>query len=394
MNKHVKSRAIELYTTGITNKSEIARIIAKELNSDDFTSIRLASSRAINKKFGRKVDNGIREASQSVEVDYKNVPYLWLKTKEASLFVKNPTFEAKEIDFDKVISECMSDYKPIKKNEFTLKKSGKTFDRLVWTDVHVGMDASRGGLALYPVDWNEDMLMQRVVEMANFVLSKKSSDLLIIDELGDYMDGWDGETVRKGHKLPQNMTNEESFDCGLKAKLYLTQLLAPHYNEIVVNNICEDNHSGAFGYVLNSAFKNVVDCLYKNVEVNNYKKFINWYKVGDHVFVITHGKDSRNLKFGFRPQLTPQSIEKIDQFLKYNSLYSEGKYITFCKGDSHQALLDMCSSDDFYYFNYMAFSPSSEWVQTNFKKGRSGFQFEVYEYHTNNRSLHPYYFSN
>lgn len=338
-------------------------------------------------------NKGISDASDSVNVDYNNVPYLWLKTKDASLFVRNPSFEAKEIDFDKIISECMSSFKPVKKAPKPSVRSCETFDRLVWTDVHVGMDASRGGLALYPVDWNADMLMDRIEEMANFVISKKSSNVLIIDELGDYMDGWDGETVRKGHKLPQNMTNEEAFDNGLKAKLKLIQLLSPHYDHITCNNICEDNHSGAFGYVLNSAFKNVVDSLYDNVIVNNHKKFLSWYNIGDHVFIITHGKDSRNLKFGFRPQLTTQSIEKIDQFLKHNDLYRLGKYITFCKGDSHQSLLDMCSSDDFYYFNYMAFSPSSEWVQTNFKKGRSGFQFEVMEYKSNNRGIFPYYFN-
>jgi hypothetical protein len=36
----------------------------------------------------------------------------------------------------------------------------------------------------------------------------------------------------------------------------------------------------------------------------------------------------------------------------------------------------MCTSDDFYYFNYPALSPSSQWVQNNFKKGRRGFILE------------------
>ena len=52
--------------------------------------------------------------------------------------------------------------------------------------------------------------------------------------------------------------------------------------------------------------------------------------------------------------------------------------IEFSKGDSHQYIFDSSSSDRFDYFNYPAFSPSSSWVQTNFKKGKSGFVFFNY----------------
>ena len=35
-------------------------------------------------------------------------------------------------------------------------------------------------------------------------------------------------------------------------------------------------------------------------------------------------------------------------------------------------IFDNSSSDRFNYYNYPALSPSSAWVQTNFKKGKSG----------------------
>jgi hypothetical protein len=38
----------------------------------------------------------------------------------------------------------------------------------------------------------------------------------------------------------------------------------------------------------------------------------------------------------------------------------------------------MATSDDFDYYNYHAASPSSQWVQNNFKKGRRGFVIEHY----------------
>ena len=71
-----------------------------------------------------------------------------------------------------------------------------------------------------------------------------------------------------------------------------------------------------------------------------------------------------------------KQIEKIDQYCKQYGLYKNSKRIIFKKGDSHQTVFDMASSDDFDYFNYPALSPSSQWVQQNFKKGRRGFVLE------------------
>ena len=229
--------------------------------------------------------------------------------------------------------------------------------------------------------------------MADFVIKNKSGDTLIIDELGDFMDGWDGETTRKGHKLPQNMTNEQAFDTGLKAKLLLIGLLNESYKYIYCNNICEDNHAGSFGYVVNSAFKQVVDHKFTNVDVVNHQRFINHYIVGNHGFVITHGKDSRNLKFGFKPVLDPRTSEKISQYIRHNTDLRYVENIEFSKGDSHQCLFDMCTSDEFDYFNYPAFSPSSEWVQTNFKKGRSGFVMQNISKNTSQKITKTYFFN-
>ena len=39
----------------------------------------------------------------------------------------------------------------------------------------------------------------------------------------------------------------------------------------------------------------------------------------------------------------------------------------------------MAGSDDFDYFNYPASSPSSQWVQNNFKKGRRGFFIDSFK---------------
>jgi hypothetical protein len=228
-------RIMELYSSG-TKKVEIARIVCKENNIPYSDTKR----RIIGKLISRRVDKGILAECESVGIDVDKVKHYWYKGKNYSINVKGEENNDKDLDFNKVISECMQLYekKPLNK----LNTKSETIDRLVYTDVHTGMDASRGGLSLYPVEWNGEMLLENIKLMAEFTIKNKQSDILYIDELGDYMDGWDGETTRGGHKLPQNMSNEIAFDFGLKAKVLLVDILQSEFKHIICNNICEDNH--------------------------------------------------------------------------------------------------------------------------------------------------------
>ena len=271
--------------------------------------------------------------------------------------------------------------------EITIENPITEFDTLTFTDVHIGMDTDKYDNTMYQNEWNGDILMQDCTKLVEQTLSNKQSEVLVIDDLGDFLDGFDGKTTRKGHDLPQNMTNEEAFDYGIRFKTYLLDNLSNYYDKIIVNNICNDNHAGSFGYFVNSAVEKISKSRYKNIEVTNHRKFINHYFVGDTCFLITHGKDDKALRFGFGVYPKAQEIEKIDQYCKHYDIYKKAKRIIFKKGDSHQMLFDFCSSDDFYYFNYPAFSPSSNWVKNNFKLGRRGFVLESYT--KNNHSFKP-----
>jgi hypothetical protein len=252
---------------------------------------------------------------------------------------------------------------------------------VVYTDVHLAMNPNPDGYSLYGGKWDEEEVDLRLAKMVNHTLSKQDSNILYLDELGDFMDGWNGQTTRGGHDLPQNMDNQKAFDVGFRFKIRLIDALMKNYDKIVCHNVCNDNHAGAFGYVVNSAFKTYIELKYAdNVEVINQRKFIDHYTVGKYTFILTHGKDAKDLKFGFKPHLDDKQSNKIKGYIDEHFLYTKDSIIEFSKGDSHQYLFDNSSSDSFNYYNYPALSPSSSWVQTNFKKGLSGFvQFSYYE---------------
>jgi hypothetical protein len=333
----------------------------------------------------------IKKQANGLGLDEKDVKHGWLKSKDASLFFKNPSFgndfDVKNIDFEALIKDA-----PKLVIEPTKKRTHKgLFDKLVFTDVHIGMDASDKGRSMYGTEWNEDILFDRLEQMVSYTLEKQNSDTLYILDLGDYLDGFNAQTTRGGHALPQNMSNQKAFDVGFQFKTLLLQYLAPFYKTIHVRNICNDNHSGDFAYFVNQSFKTYVERDLKHVKVINQTAFIDYELVGNYCFITTHGKDTHNLKHGFKPKIDPNQINKILGYLNTKQLVNKGLDITFEKGDSHLYLFDSSSSDVFKYYNYPAFSPSSNWVATNFQLGKSGFVHFNYDEHR--KSINEYFFS-
>ena len=297
--------------------------------------------------------------------------------------------ELKDFDIQSIIEKHCKGIDSI--NIQRVEKQTKTndFDSLTYTDVHIGMDTDKYKNAMYAIDWNRKEIMSQADYMIEQTILNKSSDTLVVDELGDLLDGYNEQTTRGGHKLPQNMGNDAAFDCALGFKMRILNGLISHYDYIIFNNICNDNHAGSFGYFVNAAFKSIAEKLYSHVEVKNHRQFINHYFVNKVCFVISHGKDDKSLKFGFKPHLDEKGVKKIDQYCKFNDIYSLCDLVVFKKGDSHQALFDMCASSDFIYNNYPALSPSSNWIQSNFGLGRKGFVLE--QYNGTNFSIKPFF---
>ena len=344
-----------------------------------------------NEKTILDLHEGTYEATNNLDVANQNVKHLWIKDKGASLFVKNPNYvepeqEAREIDFLSIFKEKI---KPVVVQKQKNNYGGSIFDRLVITDIHIGMDVNKDGYALYDGKWDEVTLFERLDILVNHTLQHQKSRELVIHDLGDYLDGFDGLTTRGGHQLPQNMDNQMMFDVGLKFKVKLIDSIIPYFDRIQFINICNDNHAGSFGYIVNSAFKAYIELKYPSgIEVINQRKFIDHYIFKNRCFILTHGKDDKSLKFGFKPILDSSQIEKIKNYIDEHRIHSHK--IEFSKGDSHQLILDFTSSTSFEYQNFGAFSPPSDWVKTNFKNSISCFTH--FNYYKSQKTINNYIF--
>lgn len=342
----------------------------------------------------------IEEFCDKYGLDKKTVKSAKLVSHLSSHMTYNICFFTPEeetiLDIEKNLPEIIK--KVVSKNsvvktKHVQKDDDKFFDRLVFTDVHIAMDVQgKDGDPLYDGKWDREEILNRLDKMIEHTLRFKKSSVLYIDELGDFMDGLGGQTTRKGHDLPQNMNDKQAFELGLEFKVRLVDALIPYYDEIHCNILTNDNHAGVFGFFVAFATKQVLELRYpEKVFVNVCKRFIEHYSVGNHTFLIVHGKDSGEQKFGLKPRLDAVQMEKIDQYCKEHKLYN-GNFIELSKGDSHQAIYDDTTSNDFQYYSYPAFSPPSNWVKTNFKNSKSGFRFYNIHREENLKIAIPYFF--
>jgi hypothetical protein len=151
-------------------------------------------------------------------------------------------------------------------------------------------------------------------------------------------------------------------------------------------------NSGNYSYFVSTAVEHILKCRYsERVVVNTIKKFMHHYIMGRHTFILSHGKDICEMKFSYKPRLDAIQANRIDQYCKEHNLYTGG-FIEFSKGDSHQAIYDETTSNDFSYYTHPAFSPPSNWVSTNFTKSRSGFNFYNIDLQENIKVAIPYWF--
>jgi hypothetical protein len=256
-----------------------------------------------------------------------------------------------------------------------LPVNSEYFDRCVMTDIHLNMDPSGeiNTVPMYQHKWGSKEIFERLDLAVQHIIDHKKGDVLIIDELGDLMDGLNSQTTRGGHHLPQTTSDKEAFQLGIDFKMYLIDRVVHLYDKVVMNNITNDNHSFLFGFFVNDSVRRIVETKYPDkVEYNVIERFIDHYSVSNHTFIISHGKDSGEKKFGFKATYDPKAADVIDQYCKSHKLYN-GNFLEFSMGDQHQRIFDTTSNNDFNYFAYGAFSPPSNWVGTNFKDTSSSF---------------------
>jgi hypothetical protein len=300
----------------------------------------------------------------------------WLKTGEVSVKINNPENSVEPLDLKEVFKEVVDSISPVVIKP--IKTSNKKALRAIISDAHVGMNPATDD-AVFGFEYNQKIFKKHLNEVFIAIESEitlqGNFDIIVVDDLGDGLDGYNQETTRGGHKLPQNMSNKEAW------RVYVNEKINTYSSIINLNaakkyqfrNVSNCNHSGDFGYTANYAIKMALEKMYDNVEYIILEKHMEHFKYGDHTFLLAHGKDKTNMFKNMPLHLNDKTKNLIRQYIDHFGIAT--KYIHVDKGDLHMVGYDR--EPRFDYRNYMSFAPPSAWVQANFGVSYCGFSLQV-----------------
>lgn len=346
---------------------------------------------------------GVYNATNDLDVPNTYVKHMWLKDKHKSLFVKNPNFiEPIENEnninetIEKAIENVLSKFN---KEDYIFcpnqHESNLKAIKITISDDHVGLEPNPNGNGLFKYEYNAEIYCNSYEKVFKSVVKEFNThgkfDLLLLDNLGDEQDGWNGLTTRGGHELSQNMTNAEVFETCIDVKVKMIKSLVEKNiaNKIILRKVSNDNHSGDFGHTINLAVKKIINLIYSNdiVEVETLTQFLEHRIYGEHCFILTHGKDTKQMFRGLPLKLDDKTINYINDYIRFYDIKS--KYIHVEKGDLHQIGYNKCNTFD--YRNFMSFAPPSSWVQHNFGDCYSGYSIQVIPKYENEISHTDYF---
>lgn len=385
--------ALELYQEGTRTKAQIAREVKTKFNLD-------ANVETLRKRISEKIlqqeHSGLKDECDNTGTPIVGVSQYWVKTKTHSALVKVSQEEYAQSILD-AVSDIVSNYNPDKLRTIQKEKiTSPVAIKATVSDMHVGLEPNPGGTSLFAYEYNETIFKQNLDKVFNSLCKEYDNhgrfDILVIDDLGDGLDGWNGQTTRGGHPLDQNMSNEEMFRVFVEGKLALIEncIKAGIANEVIVRNVANDNHSGSFASIANMTIQMLLNRTYSDKDVKFYilNRFMEHFQYGDHTFILTHGKDAKHMFKGLPYNLNDKAISFINDYIDHYNINT--KYIHVEKGDLHRIGYDRTKKFD--YRNYMTFAPPSAWVSHNFGDCYSGYSIQTIPKFSGEISHTDYYF--
>lgn len=267
----------------------------------------------------------------------------------------------------------------IKPIRISKKESTETSLMLHLSDIHVGACLESGNL--YDNNWNEEELERRLDAIIDLISKFGTLNHIVINMLGDYLDGMDNMTARRDHIMPQNMDNREQFNVFIKNMLSFIGQLAYYTSKITIYAVPEGNHDGISGYMAIKALEYAVNAKFPEIKFTVFERFFGTYEFMGETYLIMHGKDARFMKNPLPLNLNSNSNALIRDWLDREGLNQSNIHII--KGDLHSNNLNACRKFD--YRNVLSLFGDSDYSQYNYPSNGYGVSYDLFI--GNNRTI-------
>ncbi len=321
--------------------------------------------------FRNKENNLLKKLDQERNKFFEKSYY---KVRAALEEEKHKNLQIKKIVLDAlkgVNSEPLKiEVKPIK-NEVALM--------VYLSDMHVGAYNDPTD-SMFSTKYDADVFVERLTKVLNkiseFGTSYGRLDSIYICNLGDNLDGFNANTTRGGHALPQNLNNREQFTTYVNGMIRFLKTLHEMNisNNIHFVSVADCNHSGDFGYTSNWALIKIIELMFPDVKLKLFDRFIEHFEYGNHCIIMTHGKDKQFKKHGFPLNLDSKTELYFNDYINQGKV-DRGKHISVIKADLHS---NNCQAGRFFrYRNTMSLYGGSSWIDANFGSTTPGVSFDI-----------------
>ena len=278
-------------------------------------------------------------------------------------------------DLNDVVKALTEDIVPIQ-----IPKVEKCNDKTLvvfLSDKHIG--AMTESTSLYENNYNEVVLFDRLAKITKEITSTSKTygtlDKIVLIDLGDALDGYNAQTVRGGHKLPQNMSNKEAFEAFIKLHktFYSAVLLSGAAQQYEIYHVANSNHGGEFEYFAIRSLQEYFKAKFPTITFEILEQFITPINIQSHTYLLSHGKDSEDIRNGLPLTLDPKTEQYIMNYVIHHNLTTTNLH--FIKGDLHQASTQW--GKHFRYRNVPSVYGSSKWVMINYGYTKPGCSFDL-----------------
>jgi hypothetical protein len=276
-------------------------------------------------------------------------------------------------NLEKVFSNIHIDYSNAPKIEIGENKKSNRSLLLYLADMHIGACCESFPLYENPYDKQEvyrrlEVILKKISELGYF-------NTIILNNLGDNLDGMDGQTARRDHIMPQNMDNREQVGTFLEVMSWFIGNLRRLANEVKIYSVPNGNHDGDFGKVANIALEQLIKNQYPEIPFILFDRYRDYYEFNNHIFCIEHGKDERFHKKGLPLDLNDKTKVFLFEWLRYEGLAGY-ENIHFIKGDLHSNALSSCEA--FTYRNCLSLFGASDYSNMNFSRNSYGVSYDMF----------------
>lgn len=233
------------------------------------------------------------------------------------------------------------------------------------SDIHVGMSCDDN---MFGEVWNIEELHKRLSITIDHI--DIESNKIIINVLGDTTDGYNNQTTRQHHNLPQNLDNKGQLKETIKFFFMLfdriTQIAAC---PIEVNFLTNENHGGFISYAAANVLNESCNYRYRGqINFNLVETFYTKIKVENIDMVLTHGYDDTHMNKGLPKFLNAQQQTFVERILEHEKCLSKNTLLI--RGDQH-------TFHDIGYQRFRdimvpTFANPSSWVSMNFGSDYKG----------------------